>query len=105
MERAVASAEVRALSTFSRGELLFCLANRSHEALLLEFEEALTRASDVGGPSLSAAPTRPGTPTSSGTLPARKFYNTSSHFIWIGDRTRQLNGAHVEYFRGIANPM
>lgn len=35
----------------------------------------------------------------------KKWYNTSAHFIWIGDRTRQLDGAHVEYFRGIANPM
>jgi 3-deoxy-D-arabino-heptulosonate 7-phosphate (DAHP) synthase class II len=33
------------------------------------------------------------------------FYNTSAHFLWIGDRTRQLDGAHVEYFRGIRNPI
>lgn len=33
------------------------------------------------------------------------FYNTSAHFVWIGDRTRQLDGAHVEYFRGIRNPI
>lgn len=33
------------------------------------------------------------------------YYNTSAHFIWIGDRTRQLDGAHVEYFRGIRNPI
>ena len=32
-------------------------------------------------------------------------YNTSAHFLWIGDRTRQLNGAHIEYFRGIRNPI
>jgi len=32
-------------------------------------------------------------------------YNTSAHFLWIGDRTRQLTGAHVEYFRGIRNPI
>lgn len=32
-------------------------------------------------------------------------YNTSAHFLWIGDRTRQLDGAHVEYFRGIRNPI
>ena len=32
------------------------------------------------------------------------FYNTGAHFLWIGDRTRQLTGAHVEYFRGIRNP-
>ncbi|WVF70757.1 hypothetical protein IAT40_005551 [Kwoniella sp. CBS 6097] len=36
---------------------------------------------------------------------AERWYNTSAHFIWIGDRTRQLDGAHVEYFRGIANPI
>ena len=36
---------------------------------------------------------------------ATAFYNTSAHFLWIGDRTRQLDGAHVEYFRGIRNPI
>jgi 3-deoxy-D-arabino-heptulosonate 7-phosphate (DAHP) synthase len=34
-----------------------------------------------------------------------QHYNLGAHFLWIGDRTRQLDGAHVEYFRGIANPM
>lgn len=33
------------------------------------------------------------------------YYDTSAHFIWIGDRTRQLDHAHVEFFRGIANPI
>jgi 3-deoxy-7-phosphoheptulonate synthase len=42
----------------------------------------------------------------SGSSPKEKgFYNTSAHFLWIGDRTRQLDGAHVEYFRGIRNPI
>lgn len=35
----------------------------------------------------------------------RSHYNTGAHFLWIGDRTRQLDGAHVEYFRGIRNPI
>ncbi|PWY93490.1 phospho-2-dehydro-3-deoxyheptonate aldolase, class II [Aspergillus sclerotioniger CBS 115572] len=35
----------------------------------------------------------------------KSYYATSSHFLWIGDRTRQLNGAHVEFFRGIVNPI
>ena len=33
------------------------------------------------------------------------YYNLSCHMLWIGDRTRQLDGGHVEYFRGIANPV
>lgn len=42
----------------------------------------------------------------SGPSPQEKgFYNTSAHFIWVGDRTRQLDGAHIEYFRGIRNPI
>jgi len=53
----------------------------AHEALILDFESAMTRKYED------------------------KFYNTSCHFCWIGDRTRQLNGAHVEYFRGIENPI
>lgn len=60
----------------------------SHEGLLLEYESRLTRSvplrSAEGG---------------------EKFYNLGTHFLWIGDRTRQLDGSHVEYFRGIANPI
>ena len=41
-----------------------------------------------------------------GTSPPRDgLYNTSAHFLWIGDRTRQLDGAHIEYIRGIRNPI
>jgi 3-deoxy-7-phosphoheptulonate synthase len=55
----------------------------SHEALLLGYEQALTRVdSTTGDP-----------------------YATSGHFLWIGDRTRQPDHAHVEYFRGIRNPI
>mmetsp|Transcript_9664 Transcript_9664/g.21666 ORF Transcript_9664/g.21666 Transcript_9664/m.21666 type:complete len:445 (-) Transcript_9664:189-1523(-) len=53
----------------------------AHEAMQLDLEEALTR--KVG----------------------EKYYNLSAHLVWIGDRTRQLDGAHVEYFRGISNPI
>ncbi|ORZ14425.1 phospho-2-dehydro-3-deoxyheptonate aldolase, class II [Lobosporangium transversale] len=60
----------------------------SHEGLLLEYEQALTR--------LLADPENP---------TQMKYYNVGTHFIWIGDRTRQLDGAHIEYFRGIENPI
>ncbi|CUS11798.1 unnamed protein product [Tuber aestivum] len=60
----------------------------SHEGLLLEYEQGLTRLlRDPAGGTLA------------------KWYATSAHFIWIGDRTRQLDCAHVEYFRGIENPI
>ncbi len=55
----------------------------SHEALLLPYEQALTRVDSTGG----------------GT------YACSAHFLWIGDRTRQLDGAHVEFLRGVRNPI
>ncbi|WGL53835.1 3-deoxy-7-phosphoheptulonate synthase class II [Nocardioides sp. BP30] len=55
----------------------------SHEALLMEYEHALTRIDS-----------RTDDP-----------YNVSGHFVWIGERTRQLDGAHVEYFRHIRNPI
>jgi 3-deoxy-7-phosphoheptulonate synthase len=65
----------------------------SHEALLLEYEQALTRylpnGSDVYG----------------GQTKPHAWYNTSAHFLWIGDRTRQVDGAHVEYCSGIENPI
>lgn len=55
----------------------------SHEALLLPYEQALTRrAISLDG-----------------------WYNLGTHYPWIGDRTRDLNGAHIEYFRGIENPI
>jgi 3-deoxy-7-phosphoheptulonate synthase len=55
----------------------------SHEALLLGFEEAMTRVDSTSG----------------------DWYDTSAHMIWIGERSRQLDGAHVEYARGIKNPV
>ncbi len=55
----------------------------SHEALLLGFEEALTRVDSTTGDQ----------------------YATSGHMIWVGDRTRQLDHAHVEYARGVKNPL
>ena len=55
----------------------------SHEALLLGYEEALTRQDSITG----------------------GWYDCSAHMVWIGDRTRQLNGAHVEFLRGVLNPI
>jgi len=55
----------------------------SHEALLLPYEEALTRIDSTTG----------------------DWYDVSAHLLWIGDRTRQLDGAHVEFMRGIKNPI
>ena len=55
----------------------------SHEALLLGYEEALTRVDSTTG----------------------DHYATSGHLIWVGDRTRQLDHAHVEYARGVKNPI
>ena len=63
---------------------------------MLPYEEALTRQLAFP-PSLQ--------PPGSESSPQEGFYNTSAHFLWIGDRTRQIDGAHVEYFRGIRNPI
>ncbi|KAF7170709.1 hypothetical protein CNMCM5623_003275 [Aspergillus felis] len=63
----------------------------SHEGLLLEYEQSLTRLFR--------------NPHTSTPQPTASYYATSAHFLWIGDRTRQLDGAHVEFFRGIANPI
>ncbi|ROT43644.1 3-deoxy-7-phosphoheptulonate synthase [Sodiomyces alkalinus F11] len=72
----------------------------SHEGLLLEYEQALTRLLETPPPPGSSA-------NLNGQSPAtmKEYYNTSAHFLWIGDRTRQIDGAHVEFFRGIANPV
>ena len=68
----------------------------SHEGLLLDYEEAMTRKYPIPD---STASHEVGFPV------PEKYYNTSAHFLWVGDRTRQLDGAHVEYFRGIRNPI
>lgn len=59
----------------------------SHEGLLLEYESQLTRPVTARGSSQA------------------KYYNLGTHFLWIGDRTRQLDGSHIEYFRGLENPI
>ena len=55
----------------------------SHEALLLGYEEALTRQDSLTG----------------------GWYDCSAHMLWIGERTRQLDGAHIEFLRGVGNPI
>src|SRR4029077_4552048 len=55
----------------------------SHEALLLPYEQALTRVDSTSG----------------------DWYDVSAHLLWIGERTRQLDGAHVEFMKGVKNPV
>jgi 3-deoxy-7-phosphoheptulonate synthase len=55
----------------------------SHEALILGYEEALTRQDSLTG----------------------NWYDCSAHMVWVGDRTRQLDGAHMEFVRGVNNPL
>src|SRR2546428_1467377 len=55
----------------------------SHEALILGYEEALTRRDSLTG----------------------DWYDCSAHLLWIGERTRQPDGAHVEFLRGVHNPL
>jgi 3-deoxy-7-phosphoheptulonate synthase len=69
----------------------------SHEGLHLPYEEAMTREADSKASIWDGA--RGGREASS------SWYNLGAHFIWIGDRTRALEGAHIEYFRGIENPV
>lgn len=73
----------------------------SHEGLILEYEQSLTRLCKQPLPSPTASPSLPNDPQP----PQKAHYATSAHFLWIGDRTRQLTGAHIEFFRGITNPI
>ncbi|MEH6607379.1 MAG: 3-deoxy-7-phosphoheptulonate synthase class II [Pseudomonadales bacterium] len=66
-------------SSALRGTTLYT----SHEALLLNYEQALTRKDSLTG----------------------QWFDCSAHMLWIGERTRQLDGAHVEFLRGVANPL
>ena len=90
----------------------------SHEGLVLEYEQALTR-SFRHPPAVLNAQQQARQPQAiphrqrKTSLPSKiippppttGYYNTSAHFLWIGDRTRQLTNAHVEFFRGISNPI
>jgi len=53
----------------------------SHEALLLDYEESLTRRT------------------------GETWFDGSAHYIWVGERTRELDGAHIEFIRGVENPI
>ena len=76
----------------------------SHEGLLLEVEEALTRCLLV--PTVGHAILREKAKRSDDDrTPVTAHYNVGAHFIWIGDRTRSIKGAHIEYFRGVVNPI
>lgn len=55
----------------------------AHEALHLNYEQAMTRVDSITG----------------------DWYDTAAHFLWIGDRTRQIDGSHVEFTRGVENPV
>jgi len=81
--------EVDLTSALENKEVVFSTTSErdevfvSHEGLLLEYEEAFTRIDTTFG----------------------GYYDTSAHLIWIGNRTRQFDGAHVEFARGIGNPI
>ncbi|TKA61196.1 Phospho-2-dehydro-3-deoxyheptonate aldolase [Cryomyces minteri] len=89
---------MRTVGADTAGQLQTVDLYTSHEGLLLEYEQSLTRR--LRHPSnYRAAPSQEAGDDGKG------WYNTSAHFLWIGDRTRQLDGAHVEYFRGLENPI
>lgn len=80
----------------------------SHEGLLLEYEQCLTRR--LKHPAsrqrvLNRSQVQNGHLGEIEATDEKGWYNTSAHFLWIGDRTRQIDGAHVEYFRGLQNPI
>ena len=80
---AVAFMEACGVSEISTPDIRRTNLYTSHEALLLGYEQAMTRIDSTSG----------------------RWYDTSAHLVWIGERTRDLDGAHVEFCRGIANPI
>jgi len=100
---------MRTIGADTSGQLQTVDLFTSHEGLSLPYEECLTRelrhpgnrrSNEQGS---SSAPAANGAPAEG--QKTTGFYNTSAHFIWVGDRTRQPDHAHVEYLRGIENPI
>jgi 3-deoxy-7-phosphoheptulonate synthase len=83
IDNALRFMEAIGIDTYSDSRLHESELFTSHEALLLGYEEALTRQDSLTG----------------------DWYDCSAHMVWIGERTRDLDGAHLEFFRGIKNPV
>jgi 3-deoxy-7-phosphoheptulonate synthase len=83
IERALRFMQACGFNTESEPKLHEVDFYTSHEALILGYEEALTRQDSLTG----------------------DWYDCSAHLLWIGDRTRQLDGAHVEFLAGVRNPV
>jgi 3-deoxy-7-phosphoheptulonate synthase len=83
IEKALGFMEACGLNSANNPELNRTTIYTSHEALLLNYEQALTRQDSLSG----------------------NWYDCSAHMLWIGDRTRQPDHAHVEFLRGVRNPI
>jgi 3-deoxy-7-phosphoheptulonate synthase len=83
ISEALAFMEACGITPDSAPQMKYVDVYTSHEALLLGFEEAMTRVDSTTG----------------------DWYDTSAHFLWVGDRTRQPDGAHIEFARGVRNPI
>jgi 3-deoxy-7-phosphoheptulonate synthase len=102
---------MRTVGADTAGQLQTVDLFTSHEGLLLEYEQSMTRRMrrpDVAPfipPEFRKRLVADAGSTEGQSDDGKAYYNTSAHFLWIGDRTRQIDGAHVEYFRGIENPI
>jgi 3-deoxy-7-phosphoheptulonate synthase len=102
---------MRTIGADTAGQLKTVDLYASHEGLVLEYEEALVRR--MKRPKGFPSKRRPSRlrMTANGQVDDADdddsfgYYATSAHFLWIGDRTRQLDGGHVEFFRGLENPI
>lgn len=83
IDSALAFMQACGLSSDTEPKLRMVDLYTSHEALILEYEEALTRVDSL----------------------TDKWYDCSAHMLWVGERTRQTDGAHLEFLRGVHNPL
>lgn len=83
IERALSFMRACGIETEANANLSEVDVYTSHEALIVGYEEALTRRDSITG----------------------DWYDCSAHMLWIGERTRELDGAHVEFLRGVSNPI
>lgn len=96
---------MRTVGADTAGQLQTVDLYTSHEGLVLEYEQAMTRRLKHPANYYGNVDPRKRRGSIAVKSDGKGWYDVSAHFLWIGDRTRQIDGGHVEFFKGVENPI